>query len=107
MAEADYHNRFYRTAKEIIKTYGAIGPNELARRTGITPEAAYICLLSWRGTTAALRECGYLPTLEPDAIEAKALKVSSAGVVSLEEAKKLLPPGPQLLTGRISKRRGL
>jgi hypothetical protein len=104
MAEADYHNRFYRTGKEIIKTYGAIGPNELARRTGITPEAAYICLLSWRGTTAALRECGYLPTLEPDAIEAKAHK--GPDIISLAEAQKLVS-GPQLMTGRISKRRGL
>jgi hypothetical protein len=107
---ADYNNRFCRCAKEIIRCYGAIGPAELARRTGITPENAYIAIAAWRGITFALRHAGLLPNDGPVTIEGEANGVyednGKSDIVSLEQAQKLIS-GPQLMTGPISRRRGL
>jgi hypothetical protein len=107
---ADYNNRFYRCASEIIRCYGAIGPSELARRTRVTPENAYIAIAAWRGITLALRQAGLLPNDGPVTIKGEANGVyegnSKGTVFSLEEAQKLLS-GPQLMTGPVTRRRGL
>ena len=53
MATVEYRNKFFSCAIEIIRSQGAIGPTELSRRTGTTPQSCYIAIPAWPGITAA------------------------------------------------------
>jgi hypothetical protein len=81
---------FFSFAVEIIRSRGQIGPNELSRRTGTTPQECYIAVLAWRGICAAMRSEGPLPNDDPRVTKGGANGVDDDGkgdIVSLEQAQ--------------------